>query len=107
MFGWFRKRDGKSKEALRDRLELVLAYDRANISPGKIDALRADLLAVVRKHFPGGESTIEVNQLGDKMILSANVPLESGSRPGPTASRNAGTNGGAGGNGGGRGGLGR
>lgn len=83
MFGWFKSREERSKEALRDRLELVLAYDRANVSPGKIDALRADLLEVVRKHFPAGESSIEVEQMGDKMVLSANIPLESGTRAGP------------------------
>lgn len=86
MFGWFKTRDERSKEALRDRLELVLAYDRANISPGKIDALRADLLEVVRRHFPTGESSIEVEQLGDKMVLSANIPLDSGTRAGPRRS---------------------
>ncbi|MFC6592355.1 cell division topological specificity factor MinE [Deinococcus lacus] len=88
MFGWFRDK-GRSKETLRDRLELVLAYDRANIAPGKIDALRADLLEVVRRHFPTGESSIEVEQLGDKMVLSANIPLES-ARPAPGRDRTAG-----------------
>ena len=83
MFGWFRSKEQQSKEALRDRLELVLAYDRAKIAPGKIDALRADLLDVVRKHFPAGESSIEVEQLGDKMVLSANIPLEGGTRAAP------------------------
>lgn len=86
MFGWFKSREERSKEALRDRLELVLAYDRANVSPGKIDALRADLLEVVRKHFPAGESSIEVEQMGDKMVLSANIPLDGGTRPGPRRS---------------------
>ena len=42
MFSWLNKR--RSKETLKDRLELVLAYDRAQIPPGKVDALRNDLL---------------------------------------------------------------
>lgn len=49
MFSWMKGR--RSKETLKDRLELVLAYDRAKIPPGKVEALRNDLLEVVRRYF--------------------------------------------------------
>ncbi len=65
-----------SKDTLKDRLELVLAYDRAKIAPGKVDALRQDLLEVVRKYFPTEGSNIEVEQRGDTIMLVANIPLE-------------------------------
>lgn len=65
-----------SKETLKNRLELVLAYDRAKIAPGKVDALREDLLAVVKKYFPTEGSNIEVEQRGDSIMLVANIPLE-------------------------------
>ena len=70
-----------SKETLKDRLELVLAYDRAKIAPGKVDALREDLLAVVKKYFPTEGSNIEVEQRGDSIMLVASIPLEKDGGP--------------------------
>ena len=76
MFWSNRKR---SKEALKDRLELVLAYDRAQIPPGKVDALRRDLMEVVERYFPmQGQRdgpNVEVEQRGDTVVLVANIPL--------------------------------
>ena len=54
MFSWLKR--GRSKETLKDRLELVLAYDRAKIPPGKVEALRNDLLEVVQRYFPSTNS---------------------------------------------------
>ncbi|GGK96672.1 hypothetical protein GCM10010844_13830 [Deinococcus radiotolerans] len=67
---------GRTKETLKDRLELVLAYDRAQIPPGKVDALRNDLLEVVKRYFPAGNSSVEVEQRGDMVVLMANIPLD-------------------------------
>ncbi|GBF07070.1 cell division topological specificity factor MinE [Deinococcus aerius] len=74
MFSWLNKR--RSKETLKDRLELVLAYDRAQIPPGKVDALRNDLLEVVRRYFPAGNSNVEVEQRGDQVVLTASIALD-------------------------------
>lgn len=74
MFSFLSRR--RSKETLKDRLEMVLAYDRAKIAPGKVDALRQDLLDVVKKYFPSEGSSIEVEQRGDTVVLVANIPLE-------------------------------
>lgn len=71
-------RGKRSKEALKDRLELVLAYDRAQIPPGKVDALRRDLMEVVNRYFPSqgpGGPNVEVEQRGDTVVLVANIPL--------------------------------
>ncbi|KEF33848.1 MULTISPECIES: cell division topological specificity factor MinE [Deinococcus] len=76
MFSWMKGR--RSKETLKDRLELVLAYDRAQIPPGKVDALRNDLLEVVKRYFPAGSSNVEVEQRGDQVVLSASISLEEG-----------------------------
>ncbi len=67
---------GRSKETLKDRLELVLAYDRAQIPPGKVDALRQDLLEVVRRYVPTGNSSVEIEQRGDMVVLMANIQLD-------------------------------
>jgi len=76
MFSWMNKR--RSKDTLKDRLELVLAYDRAQIPPGKVDALRNDLLEVVKRYFPAGNSSVEIEQRGDQVVLSASISLEEG-----------------------------
>lgn len=70
-------RRGRSKEALKDRLQLVLAYDRAEIPPGKVDALRNELVEVINRYFPAGKSDLklDVEQRGDTVILTANIPL--------------------------------
>ncbi len=72
---WWRGR--RSKETLRNRLELVLSYDRAEIPPGKIDALRKELMSVVSRYFPGAESgEVQVEQQGGSVALVASIPLD-------------------------------
>jgi cell division topological specificity factor len=71
-------RRSRSKEALKDRLQLVLAYDRAEIPPGKVEALRNELLEVIRRYFPPqdrSEPRLEVEQRGDTVVLTADIPI--------------------------------
>lgn len=75
MFAWLKRKE-KSKETLKDRLELVLAYDRAQIAPGKVDELRRDLMEVVQRYFPAEVANIEVEQRGDAVVLMANISLD-------------------------------
>lgn len=77
MFAWFRGR--RTKETLKDRLELVLAYDRARIAPGKVEALRNDLMEVVQRYFPSGNSRVEVEQDGDEVLLKASISIDEAS----------------------------
>lgn len=80
-FSWLGNRK-RSKETLKDRLELVLAYDRAKIPPGKVEALRNDLLEVVNRYFPSGNSQVDIEQEGDKVMLMASVDIDELSRGG-------------------------
>jgi cell division topological specificity factor len=74
MFGFFRRR--KSKDDLKERLKLVLSYDRARLPPGKVEQLKRELLAVVEKYFPGDGDDLHVRfeQHGDRMTLIADLP---------------------------------
>ncbi len=76
MFGIFRRR--KSKDELKERLKLVLSYDRAKLSPGNVEQLKKELLGVIKKYFPAGESDydVRVEQQGERMILIANLPVK-------------------------------
>lgn len=66
----------KSKDTLKDRLKVVLAYDRAHLSPGMVEQLKQDLLAVLKRYFPDEENlSIHVETIDDKMKLQADVPI--------------------------------
>lgn len=76
MFGaWFRRR--QSKDELKERLKLVLSYDRAKISPGNMDSLKRELVTVIKKYFPadGADLDVKVEQQGDRVVLVANMPM--------------------------------
>ncbi len=76
MFGIFKRR--KSKDELKERLKLVLSYDRAKLSPGSMEELKRELLAVIKKHFPAGDADydVRVEQQGERMVLIANLPVK-------------------------------
>jgi len=73
MWPWSRK---SSKDTLKDRLKVVLAYDRAHLSPGLVDQLKTDLLDVLKRYFPEEKDLeIHVETIDDKMKLHADVPI--------------------------------
>ena len=71
---WWRRR---SKEKAKEWLKLVLAYDRARLSPGMVESLKRDLLEVLRRYFPAQEEGLSValEERGEKMVLVADIPL--------------------------------
>lgn len=75
MFGLFGRK--RSKEHLKERLKLVLSYDRAKLSPGRMEELKQELLGVISKYFPAAESDYDVKleQHGDRMVFVANLPM--------------------------------
>ena len=76
MFGFFGRK--KSKDHLKERLKLVLSYDRAKLTPGKMEDLKHELLQVISKYFPAEESEydVTVEQQGDRMVFVANLPMQ-------------------------------
>lgn len=75
MFGLFSRK--KSKDKLKERLKLVLSYDRAGLTPGKMEDLKAELMEVIGKYFPASENEYDVKleQQGSRMIFVANLPV--------------------------------
>jgi len=74
MFWWRRK---KSKQKAKERLQLVLAYDRAKLAPGKMEELKKDLLEVLSRYFPADaeQMEIEFEQRGERVVLVADIPF--------------------------------
>lgn len=74
-----RRSDQKSARAASTRLQELLAHDRAGISPGKIEALKEDMIVVISKYFviePGGVR-IQLSRDRDQQKLVADIPLAS------------------------------
>ncbi|HEY70332.1 MAG TPA: cell division topological specificity factor MinE [Anaerolineae bacterium] len=70
-------RDRRSAQTARKRLQLVLIHDRAGISPGKLDALKDDLIAAISRHVEIDASNVHVSLRSerDKQRLVADIPL--------------------------------
>lgn len=75
MFRLFGRR--RSKDHLKERLKLVLSYDRAKLTPGKMEELKSELLTVISKYFPAteGDYDVRLEQQGDRTVLVANLPV--------------------------------
>jgi cell division topological specificity factor len=67
----------RSKDELKERLKLVLSYDRAKLSPGHMEDLKNELLEVISRYFPAEQTDydVRVEQQGDRMVFVANLPL--------------------------------
>jgi cell division topological specificity factor len=70
-------RDTASAHQAKERLKLVLVHDRTDISPGVLDLLKDDLIAVISKHIEIDPSAvhIEMTQDGREQRLIADIPL--------------------------------
>jgi len=77
----FKKMLGKeptsSKEIAKERLRLVLIHDRTDISPVMLQALKADLIAVISEHLDIDQSGIEITITEGKghSRLMATIPI--------------------------------
>ena len=66
-----------SRKIVKDRLRLILAQDRASVPPEVLQAMRAEILAVVSSYFEieteHTEITLEVDEKAT--VLIANLPI--------------------------------
>ena len=75
--------DGDSKEAAKERLQLVLMQDRANVSADFLELMKQEIVDVIKKYIEVDETAIDV-RLTTKInddgsngapILYANIPI--------------------------------
>ncbi|MGE5371477.1 MAG: cell division topological specificity factor MinE [Solirubrobacterales bacterium] len=71
-----RDRSG-SKVMAKERLRLVLVHDRVNVAPQLLEALKEDLIRVIRDYIEIDEEALEVNfsNLDNTVALVANIPV--------------------------------
>jgi cell division topological specificity factor len=74
----FGKKEHSSTVA-KNRLQLVLVHDRVNLSPGKIEALKDELIEVISKYVEIDQEGIDIflSQQADQTELTAHFPLMS------------------------------
>ena len=74
---WFRRRRESGKDIAEQRLRLVLAHDRANISPGMLEILKDELIEVISRHLEVDPAKVEVKLTRDQheTRLVADIPL--------------------------------
>ena len=77
LFKLFRRRSDSGKDIAAQRLRLVLAHGRANISPGMLAILKDEIIAVITKHLDIDPATVQVNFTEDhrETRLVADIPL--------------------------------
>jgi len=67
----------ESKEICKSRLKLILAYDRTEISPEILDALKEDMFLAISKYFDIKEDDVIMNisKSEETVALMANIPI--------------------------------
>ncbi len=76
-----RYRKSSSGKVAKERLRLVLAYDRANIPPGLLDTLKDEIITVISRHIAIDAKDVQVtfSQDAQESRLVADIPLSIGS----------------------------
>ena len=66
-----------SREVAKERLRLVLAHDRSDISPALLDTLKDEIVAVISRHVAIDIEGVQVNfsQSVHETRLVADIPL--------------------------------
>ena len=72
----------KSASSAKERLQLVLIHDRTDLTPGVMEALKNELIAVISKHVEIDPASVQINisNEGREQRLVADIPLKSATR---------------------------
>lgn len=68
-----------SARAAKERLQLVLVHDRADLPPAKLEALKDELIAVLSRHIEIDSRAVHIQLTRDRdqQRLVADIPLAS------------------------------
>jgi cell division topological specificity factor len=68
-----------SAQQAKSRLQFVLVHDRADLPPGKLEALKDDLIQVLSRHVEIDPRAVQISLTRDRgqQRLVADIPLAS------------------------------
>ena len=68
-----------SRQAAKQRLQLVLVHDRNQIEPGMLELIKDEIIAVISKHLDVDRTGVQVNftDTERESKLVADIPLSS------------------------------
>ncbi len=74
----FGGRHKSPRDIAKERLQVMLVYDRAHLDPGLVDALKEDLVRTVSKYsnFDINNLTIDFSQKDNQVILRIDIPIK-------------------------------
>jgi len=80
----FNRENVSSKDIARERLRLVLVHDRSAVSPELLNALKEDLIKVIREYLDIDDEELVVNleNTEDSVALVASMPVKGFRRAG-------------------------
>ena len=84
IFSFFRKNNVSSKDTAKERLQLVLIHDRANVSPEFLETLKSEIMEVLSRHVEINPEQFDIqltqttSEDGKRQVpaLVANIPIK-------------------------------
>lgn len=66
-----------SASAAKERLQLVLVHDRADLGPGRLEALKDEMLEVISRYVEIDRQSVDISLTQDRneQRLVADIPL--------------------------------
>ena len=82
-FGLFKSKNKGSKNAAKERLQLVLLHDRAGVSPEFLEQLKGEIMEVISKYIEIEQDELDIqvtrthSEDGERIVpaLVANIPI--------------------------------
>lgn len=68
----------KSASAAKERLQLVLVHDRADLSPARLEALKDEMIDLISRYVNIDRSSVNISLTEDRdeQRLVADIPLD-------------------------------
>jgi cell division topological specificity factor len=75
---YFKPKAPSSRQIAKERLQLVLVHDRAQVSPQLLQVLKDEIIAVISKHIAIDREGVEITftQSRRQSRLQADIPLQ-------------------------------
>lgn len=75
-------KDRRTANQAKERLKLVLIHDRTDLTPGRMDKLKDELIEVISRYVDIDASAVRIDmtQDGREQRLLADIPIRSATR---------------------------